>query len=92
MKRIVLLLALVVFLLPCGLAAAQAPNTAVVQRTIAMGGAAVNSESYSVVTVIGQPSAAIVASSTYKVSGGFLYARPQASKSDHNLWLPVIRK
>ena len=74
MKRIVLLLALVVFLLPCGLAAAQAPNTAVVQRTIAMGGAAVNSESYSVVTVIGQPSAAIVASSTYKVSGGFLYA------------------
>ena len=45
MKRIVLLLVLVVFLLPCGLAAAQAPNTSVVQRTIAMSGAAVNSES-----------------------------------------------
>lgn len=90
-KRRLSLLALVPVMIPIGMVIAQSSTNYVAQRHVTMSGGAANSSNYSVVTVIGQPSTAIVNSSSYEVSGGFLHVQRQESQTNH-LWLPVILK
>ena len=94
MRRKLLLLALVLLLIPVGMAAAQSSTNYVTQRFVIVGGGSAGSANFSVTSVIGQPATDVVNSSNYKVSGGFLYPflQPSFSEPDQRIWLPVIFK
>lgn len=86
-----ILVLLMLLLVPIGALVAQSSKSYVTQRFVTIGSSSVNSASYSVTSVIGQPVIDVVQSRSYKVSGGFLFAQQQATQSDIKIWLPLIQ-
>lgn len=91
-QRKLLLLFLVLLLISVGLVVAQSSTNYAAQRSVLLGGGSADSASYSVTSVIGQPSTDLVDGSSYKVSGGFLFPVQQGVIFDETIWLPVIHK
>ena len=92
MQLRLLLLGLVLLLIPVGIVAAQSSTNYVSPRFVTVSGDSAGSASFSVTSVIGQPATDVVASRSYKVSGGFLFSSQQGSSSDIKMWLPLILK
>lgn len=62
-----------------------------IQRFVVTGGGVSQSASFQAISVMGQPSTDLVASASYRMSGGFL-REDMGAQFDHNLWLPSLRK
>lgn len=90
MMRKLSLFVVMFLLLSAGMVAARSSPQYNTQRFVVVGGGAANSASFSVNSVIGQPTTDVVNSASYKVSGSFLY--PIGKNSDFKVWLPVILK
>lgn len=88
--RKLLLLALVLLLIPVGIASAYPSANYTTQRFVIMGGGSADSASFSVVSVIGQPATDVAVSANYKVSAGFLF--PIRQVSGYRIWLPIVLK
>lgn len=91
-QRKLLILALVLLLLPVGIGVAQSSSNFVMQRFAMIGGGSADSANYMVTSVIGQPVTAVVDSSDYQVSAGFLIPRQRDSVLEEKIWLPMIFK
>ena len=75
MRIIYLALALLLLLIPSDSARAQsASDSFIVQRFVTAGGGLSESSSFTSSSVIGQPNTTIATSSSYSVSGGFLFS------------------
>jgi len=78
-KRGLIVLVLALLLLSSKMVVAQSSANYTVQRFAIVGGGAADSASYAVTSAIGQPATEFVTGPSYKVSGGFLFPRQQAS-------------
>ena len=82
------LLALVLLLLPVGIATARSSPHFVMQRSVMVGGGTADSANFSVTSVVGQPATDVASSANYRVSAGFLLAGPH--DGSYRLRLPLI--
>ncbi len=78
---VILALLVVALLGSSGTAEAQSSSSFVLQRFVTVAGGSATSASFAVTSVVGQPSADIVAGPSFRVSGGFLFPREQATFS-----------
>ena len=77
MKRY-LIFALLLTLLPAGIAAGQATsNNFTLHRFTAVGGGSADSDSYRLTSVVGQGSTGLARSRNYRILGGFLFPLPE---------------
>ena len=86
---------LLLLLIPVGIVAAESSSSSyVLQRSVMVGGGSADSAGFSVTSVIGQPATDVTNSSSFKVSGGFLFPVSQAAPapSDERTWLPIVLK
>ncbi len=89
-QRKLYFLVLVLLLISVGIVVAQSSNNFTLERFVTMSGGTADSTNYKVDSVIGQPATDVVVSSSYKVSGGFLYPTGPGSGTVRKVWLPVI--
>ncbi len=91
-QRKFILIVLVLLLISVGIVVAQSSTHFTLERFVTMSGGTADSASYKVNVVIGQPATDVVVSSSYKMSGGFLYPNGQGSGVERKVWLPVMFK
>ena len=87
-RKKLVLLALLLLLIPVGLALGQSSASFIVQRFTLVGGGSADSASYKVTSVIGQPATGSVDSAGYQVTAGFLQPGPEYQ----DIWLPLVTR